>query len=103
MKVLASIVYAVGVIFAGILLWWLVLGCEKPIESPESEWEIIAEVERAKWDKMEIEDRLGISFHFARIYARVMSCYVIDIGNIKDEEIVYITVKCLNIEEGVVK
>ena len=68
MKILASIVYAVGVIAAGFLLWWVVLGCagvqvkDEPQEPFDLKgWVVIADIELAEWNKLPVESQVSVA------------------------------------------
>ena len=107
MKILASIVYAVGVIFAGILLWWLVLGCAgTQVKNPspgsqQSGWIAVAEISLEDWSKLSVEERGEVIVIIMKTYLDRTECYRANLGIVQRNKKLIFFIKCIEKMAGI--
>jgi len=101
MKILASLVYAVFVIAAGILLWWLVLGCAATqIKDPspgsqQSGWIAVAEIPLDIWKNLPVEQRAEVVMKVMKIYFQRTECYRANLNVIQKDDKLVFSVRCV--------
>ena len=100
MKILATIVYAVFVIFAGILLWWLVLGCAATQVNPspgsqQSGWVAVAEIPLEVWNGLSPEQRAEVVMKVMKIYFQRTECYRANLNVIQKDNSLIFSIKCV--------
>ena len=95
-----SFLYSVFVILAGVLLWWLVLGCatvKAPYQGPGSQqsgWIMVAEIPLDVWGNLPVEQRAEVVMKVMKIYFQRTECYKANMKIIQRNDKLVFFVKC---------